>query len=49
MEIGVYAAKSRISELIKRAQAGEDIIIIDERAGGVPLARLVAYQEENDG
>lgn len=44
--VGIYAAKGRLSELIRRAQDGEDIIITDERRGGTPVARLIPYQEE---
>ena len=48
MEVGVYAAKNRLSELIRRVQDGEDVTIIDERAGGIPLARIVAPDPVSD-
>lgn len=37
--VGVHQAKTNLSELLRRAEAGEDIVI---RRGDVPVARLVA-------
>jgi prevent-host-death family protein len=39
--INVYQAKTKLSELIDRAAAGEEIVISRH---GRPVARLVAYQ-----
>lgn len=36
--IGVHEAKTHLSRLLKRAQAGEEIVI---SSSGVPVARLV--------
>jgi prevent-host-death family protein len=36
--VNTYEAKSKLSELLKRAQQGEEIIIAQ---AGVPVARLV--------
>jgi prevent-host-death family protein len=38
--INVYQAKTRLSELIERAAAGEEVVIARH---GRPVARLVAY------
>lgn len=38
--INVYQAKTRLSELLDRAAAGEEIVIARH---GRPIARLVAY------
>jgi prevent-host-death family protein len=39
--VGMHEAKTRLSNLVKRAQDGEDVII--ERRG-TPVARLVAVR-----
>jgi prevent-host-death family protein len=39
MKINIYAAKTRLSQLIDQAAAGEDIVIA---RSGRPVARLVA-------
>ena len=40
----IHEAKTRFSQLIKRAQAGEEVIIAK---AGVPVAKLIRY-DEND-
>jgi prevent-host-death family protein len=37
--VGVHEAKTNLSELLRRAEAGEDIVIC---RGSAPVARLVA-------
>ncbi len=39
MQVNIFEAKNRLSELIKAARAGEDVIIANR---GEPVARLVA-------
>ena len=39
MQLNVFEAKNRLSELIKAAQAGEEVVIANR---GEPVARLVA-------
>ena len=39
LEVGTYEAKTRFSELVERAEAGETIVITRH---GKPVARLVA-------
>jgi len=39
MRVTIRAAKTTLSQLIKRAHAGEEIVIV---RGDVPVARLVA-------
>jgi prevent-host-death family protein len=39
MQVNILAAKNRLSQLVKSAQAGEEVIIANR---GVPVARLVA-------
>lgn len=41
--INTYEAKTKLSELLKRAQRGEDIVIAQ---AGVPIARLVPVRSE---
>lgn len=41
-KITIHAAKTNLSRLIERAQAGEEIII---SRGDVPVARLLPYQQ----
>ncbi|MDR2564527.1 MAG: type II toxin-antitoxin system prevent-host-death family antitoxin [Bifidobacteriaceae bacterium] len=37
-KVGIYEARNNFSELIKRAKAGEDVVVV---ARGVPQVRLV--------
>lgn len=39
--VGVHEAKSTLSDLLRRAEAGEEVII---RRGNEPVARLVAIR-----
>lgn len=39
MQVNILDAKNRLSQLVKSAQAGEDVVIANR---GVPVARLVA-------
>lgn len=39
MQVNILEAKNRLSELVRSAQAGEDVVIANR---GVPVARLVA-------
>ena len=41
MQVNILEAKNRLSQLVKRAQAGEEIIIANR---GQPVARLVPAQ-----
>ena len=40
-QVNIYDAKTRLSQLVDRAEAGEEIIIA---RGGRPAARLVPYR-----
>ncbi|HUR82905.1 MAG TPA: type II toxin-antitoxin system Phd/YefM family antitoxin [Thermoanaerobaculia bacterium] len=40
-QVNIYEAKTRLSQLVDRAEAGEEIIIA---RGGRPAARLVPYR-----
>lgn len=40
--INIHEAKTRLSQLIERAQAGEEVIIAK---AGVPVAKLMRYDE----
>jgi len=40
-QINLYAAKTKLSELVDRAAAGEEIVIARH---GRPVARLIAYR-----
>ncbi|HEY6136694.1 MAG TPA: type II toxin-antitoxin system prevent-host-death family antitoxin [Thermoanaerobaculia bacterium] len=40
-KINIYDAKTRLSQLVERAEAGEEIIIA---RGGRPVARLVPFR-----
>jgi prevent-host-death family protein len=42
IEVGTYEAKTRLSELIDRAEAGETVVITRH---GKPVVRLVAEEE----
>lgn len=37
-EVGVHEAKTKLSQLLRRVQAGEEVTIV---RGGIPVARLV--------
>jgi prevent-host-death family protein len=43
MKVTIHAAKTTLSQLIERAQAGEEIVIA---RGNVPVARLVPIRGE---
>jgi prevent-host-death family protein len=43
-QVNIYEAKTRLSQLVERAEAGEEIIIA---RGGRPAARLVPYRAQN--
>ena len=43
--VGVHEAKTNLSRLIRRVNAGEDIVIT---RGGKPVARLVGIEECSD-
>ncbi len=43
MQVNVYEAKSRLSELLAKAEAGEEIVIA---RNGTPIARLVPVQRD---
>jgi prevent-host-death family protein len=40
-EVGVHETKTHLSDLLRRVEAGEDIVIT---RGGEPVARLVAVE-----
>jgi prevent-host-death family protein len=42
-KVNIYDAKTRLSQLVGRAEAGEEIIIA---RGGRPVARLVPFRAE---
>ena len=46
MQINILEAKNRLSQLIKSAQAGEDVVIANR---GAPVARLVATSADQAG
>ncbi|MCR9219720.1 MAG: type II toxin-antitoxin system prevent-host-death family antitoxin [Alphaproteobacteria bacterium] len=46
MQVNMLEAKSRLSELARRAEAGEEIIIA---RAGEPYMRLVPYRPGDDG
>lgn len=39
--VSIHEAKTHFSRLIKRAEAGEEIVV---RRGGTPVAKIVAYR-----
>ncbi|MGH9113001.1 MAG: type II toxin-antitoxin system Phd/YefM family antitoxin [Acidimicrobiales bacterium] len=45
MIVNIHEAKTHLSRLVQRAASGEDIVI---GKAGVPIARLVAYQETRE-
>ena len=42
--VNIHEAKTRLSRLIERAQAGEEVIIAK---AGIPVAKLIRYDEED--
>ncbi|MGI8730229.1 MAG: type II toxin-antitoxin system Phd/YefM family antitoxin [Solirubrobacteraceae bacterium] len=42
-EVTIHEAKTHLSRLVQRANAGEEIVI---RRGRVPMAKLVRYEQE---
>lgn len=42
-KVNIYDAKTRLSQLVDRAEAGEEIIIA---RGGRPVARLVPFRAQ---
>ena len=44
MRIGIYEAKTRLSELIRKVQGGEPVVITHR---GEAVARLVPYENED--
>ncbi len=44
MQVNILEAKNRLSQLIKSAQAGEDVVIANR---GEPVVRLVRANPEN--
>jgi prevent-host-death family protein len=42
MQVNILEAKNKLSQLVKRAQAGEEVVIANR---GVPVARLVSAQK----
>jgi prevent-host-death family protein len=43
-QVGMHEAKTKLSQLVERAQAGEDIVIA---RNGTPVARLVPIAPAN--
>jgi prevent-host-death family protein len=43
-QVGMHEAKTKLSQLVERAQAGEDVIIT---RNGKPVARLVPVEQPN--
>jgi prevent-host-death family protein len=43
-EVGMHEAKTKLSQLVERAEAGEEIILT---RNGKPVARLAAVAETN--
>jgi prevent-host-death family protein len=46
MQVNILEAKNRLSQLIKSAQAGEEVIIANR---GTPVARLVSVECDGAG
>jgi prevent-host-death family protein len=44
--VGMHEAKTKLSQLVKRAEAGEEIVI---QRNGKPVARLVPIENEGGG
>lgn len=45
VEVSVEEAEARLSELLSRAEAGEEVVILRR---GKPVARIVAVEREGD-
>jgi prevent-host-death family protein len=45
MQVNIFEAKSRLSQLIRSVQAGEEVVIANR---GEPVARLVAARRVSD-
>ena len=45
MEVGVFEAKNKLSELLDRVERGEQVVITRR---GKPVARLAAFESEHD-
>ncbi len=43
-QVGMHEAKTKLSQLVERAEAGEDIVL---QRNGKPVARLVAIGEDS--
>jgi prevent-host-death family protein len=43
MQVNILEAKNKLSQLVKRAQAGEEVVIANR---GVPVARLVPTEKD---
>jgi len=46
MEIGAFEAKTHLAELLRKAEAGEEVVITRR---GKPVARLVQFREPGAG
>jgi len=46
MEIGAFDAKTHLAELLRKAEAGEEVVITRR---GKPVARLVQFRETDTG
>jgi len=44
MEIGAFEAKTHLAELLRKAEAGEEVVITRR---GKPVARLVQFRESD--
>lgn len=44
-QVGMHEAKTKLSQLVERAEAGEDIVIA---RNGKPVARIVPVASENN-
>ena len=45
MEIGAFEAKTHLAELLRKAEAGEEVVITRR---GKPVARLVQFREPDE-
>ena len=45
MEIGAFEAKTHLAELLRKAEAGEEVVITRR---GKPVARLVQFREPGE-
>jgi prevent-host-death family protein len=46
MQVNIFEAKNRLSELIKSVQAGQEVVIANR---GAPVARLIPAEERSAG